>query len=73
GRLAPGEVAEPVGPVVVARLEHLLVEPRPVEAERLAHLDVAPQRREVRSSLPASACPPIYWTYTASSKCSWMI
>ena len=43
--LAPHQVAELVGVVQEALLEHLLVEARAVEACRHAQLDVAAQRR----------------------------
>ena len=59
GGFGPGEVAEPVGPVVVARLEDLLVQPRAVEAERLAELDVARagRRRSGRSRGSRASSP----------------
>ena len=44
GELAPHQVAQPVGVVQEALLEHLLVQAGAVEAGRQAELDVAPQR-----------------------------
>ena len=41
GELAPGEVAEPIRPVVKAFFEDLLMEPGTVEAECLRRLDVS--------------------------------
>ena len=47
-RLAPGQVAQPVGPVVEALLEDLLVQPRAVEPGGHRELDVALERRVAR-------------------------
>ena len=44
GHLAPAEVTEPVGPVQETLLEHLLMQPRAVEAHGHGQLDVAAQR-----------------------------
>ena len=48
GELAPYQVAQPVGVVQEALLEHLLVQPRAVEAGGHAELDVVDQRLVAR-------------------------
>ena len=50
-RLAPGEVAELVGPIVVALLKYLLVQACAVESDRLAEFDV------VAEGIVARGCP----------------
>ncbi len=44
GGFAPGQVAQPVGPVVEALFEHLLVQARAVEARAASKVDIALER-----------------------------
>jgi hypothetical protein len=44
GKLAPHQAAQSVGPVEGARVEDLLVKPRPVEPRRQGKLDVVAER-----------------------------
>ncbi len=47
-KFAPGQVTQPVGPIVEALLKNLLVQTRPVEADRLSPLNIGLKLRVAR-------------------------